>query len=186
MRPRSEDVWLVARNTDLTKMCDECGCIIFHITNVEKWRCSTECHMALSVLRTVQKRQYLWPALHERSSDDMQSVFVSSVLLSQLWSKTFDPGNWITVLFWSAFASSRGTIPLPPVPEDRTQPSPPLPPPRHCPRVGVSPLVVPPEPPRPRHFSPGNQSFATAPHTASDLFCTDDGSARSTIRSSSK
>ena len=38
-------------------------------------------------------------APRKRSPAGMQSVYVSSVPMSQLWAEDFDPGQWIILLF---------------------------------------------------------------------------------------
>ena len=67
----------------------------------------------------------------ERSLDEMQSVCVSYVPLSQLWTESFDPSQWVIVFFWSAGESSVGDVPVPLVVVDGHLPAPPLPPPGH-------------------------------------------------------
>ena len=78
-------------------------------------------------------------APRERSSEGMQSVYVSSVPMSQLWAEDVDPSQWIVLLLWSALSTSIGDMQNPPGNDGGLQP--PLPP------LDLPPVVW--SPPRP-------------------------------------
>jgi hypothetical protein len=67
-------------------------------------------------------------APRERSANQVQSVFVSSVPLSQLWVESFNPSQWVILLFWATVSASIGDTPAPPALPGGMNQNPPAPP----------------------------------------------------------
>ena len=145
-------------------MCDVCVCTFCQTILWEKWQCSIEylliplvCEIvpqkgqcfvvmwqpSISTLNSIPMSLNERPAPRERSLEETRLVCVSSVPLSQLLAASFDPSQWIIVLFWAVGKSSVGDAPLPSRKVSGPPSEPPLPPPGHNPlRVSPQPLRV--------------------------------------------
>ena len=66
-------------------------------------------------MRTILQSIVRPAAPRERSSEGMQSIYVSSGPLPLLWGEDFDSSQWFLLLFWSALSTSAGDTKTPPV-----------------------------------------------------------------------
>ena len=127
---------------------------------------SRQWEFQLGLFQTILCHMVRPVAPRERPSEGMQSVYVSSAPMSQLWAEDFDSSQWIILLFWSALSTSAGDTRTPPGNDGGLQP--PLPPPDFPPAVRDPPHPVLIDEPSSDRNSTDDHPMGTPARTASD------------------